>query len=164
MRLVLKKSQKENIEYKPNSKLEVVLAREGAKVEVRGIWQGHDQEKLTGNLKIVHKAPRTVSKVNIRGVMFDKSETDFNGLIRVEKGAKGADGFLRLDFLLFDESRAKPQPYLEILENEVKAGHAATVTRVDEDQIFYLMSRGISRANAEKVIIEGFLNDSKFKT
>ena len=160
MKLILRTNQEKNIEFKPNSDLEVVLAGVGAKVGIEGVWEGKNQEQLVGNLKIVHKAPETVSKVNIRGVMFDKSQANFDGLIRIEKGAKNSDGFLRADFLLFNESKARPLPYLEILENEVKAGHAATVTRVDDDQIFYLMSRGILRQDAEKIIVDGFLSKS----
>lgn len=159
MQLVVKEKQQKNIEFLPNTNLEVVLAGVGAKVEVQGIWQGKNDDRFEGNLKIVHCAPETVSKVNIRGVLFGKSQAAFDGLIRIEKGAVGADGFLRADFLLFDQSKARPLPYLEILENQVKAGHAATVTRVDDDQIFYLQTRGISRQEAEKVIVEGFLKN-----
>lgn len=159
-RFLLGENQQKNLEFLPNGNLEIILAGMGAKVNVEGIWKGKGDEGLSGDLRIVHKAPETVSKVNIRGVMFDKSQANFDGLIRIEKGAKNADGFLRADFLLFDEAKAKPLPYLEILENEVKAGHAATVTKVDEDQLFYLQSRGISRQNAEKAIVEGFLQNS----
>ena len=158
MKLVLRENQQKNIEFRPNSELEVILAGVGAKIEIEGIWRGKETESLEGNLRVIHIAPETVSKVNIRGVMFDKSQAAFDGLIRIEKGAKNADGYLRADFLLFDQSKARPLPYLEILENEVKAGHAATVSRVDDEQIFYLMSRGISRQEAEKLIVDGFLN------
>lgn len=161
MKITLKADQHKNIKLTPNQNLEVILAGVGAKVGIEGVWRGKGDEKFEGNLRVVHKAPETVSKVNIRGVLFDKSQANFDGLIRIEKGAVNSDGFLRADFLLFDESKARPLPYLEILENEVKAGHAATVTRVDDEQIFYLTSRGISRKAAEKVIVEGFL--SKFK-
>lgn len=160
MKIVLSANQERNLEFLPNGNLEVILAGVGAKVNVEGIWKGKGDEGLSGDLKIVHKAPETVSKVAIRGVMFDRSQAAFDGLIRIEKGAKGADGFLRADFLLFDEAKARPLPYLEILENEVKAGHAATVTRVDDEQIFYLMSRGLTQTEAEKVIVEGFLKNS----
>lgn len=158
MQLVVKEKQQKNIEFLPNTNLEVILTGIGAKIEVEGVWQGKGDEKLEGNLKIVHCAPETVSKVNIRGVLFGKSQANFDGLIRIEKGAVNSDGFLRADFLLFDESKARPLPYLEILENQVKAGHAATVTRVDDDQIFYLQTRGISKDEAEKLIVDGFLS------
>ena len=157
MQLTIKVNQHERINFEPNQDLEVVLAGIGAKIEIEGVWQGKGEEQFSGNLRIVHKAPETVSKVNIRGVMFDKSQANLDGLIRIEKGAKGADGFLRADFLLFDEAKARPLPYLEILENEVKAGHAATVTRVDDEQLFYLQSRGLTKSQAEKTIVEGFL-------
>ena len=160
MRLVLDKNQEKIIEFGPNSDLEIVLAGVGAKVEVQGVWKGKNNEQLLGNLKVVHAAPETVSKVNIRGVLKAKAQAFFDGLIRIEKGAVNSDGFLRADFLLFDQAKARPLPYLEILENQVKAGHAATVTRVDEDQIFYLMSRGISRQEGEKIIVDGFLSES----
>jgi len=157
MRLVLKANQEKNIEFGPNQNLEVVLAGRGAKVDISGVWKGKDDQQFAGNLKVVHRAPETVSKVNLRGVLKDHAQAAFDGLVRIEKGAVNSDGFLRADFLLFDQAKARPLPYLEILENEVKAGHAATVTRVDDDQLFYLMSRGLTKPQAEKAIVEGFL-------
>lgn len=157
MRLVLGKNQEKKIEFEPNSDLEVILAGVGAKVNLLGVWRAKGNDNFWGNVKVVHAAPETVSQVNIRGVMFEQSQALFNGLIRIEKGAVRSDAFLRADFLLFDQSKARPLPFLEILENEVKAGHAATVSRVSDEQLFYLTSRGISQTNAKKIIIGGFL-------
>lgn len=156
MKLIVNEGQRREVELKPNQNLEIFLIGRGANVNVHGIWMGRDNQHLANNLIIVHSAPETMSKVAVKGVMFNQAEVNFYGLIRIEKGANGANCFLRADFLLFDKAKAKPQPFLEILENEVQAGHAATISRVDEGQLFYLMSRGLTKKRAEKLIIDGF--------
>ncbi len=163
MQITLGVNQEKKLALKPGEDWEIVLAGRGAKVAIEGIWQGQNSVELGSHLAIIHKAPETVSKVWVRGVLFDQSEAYLDGLIRIEKGAVLSQGVLRVDFLLFDQAKARPQPALEILENEVRASHAATVSRVDEGQIFYLMSRGLTKNKAEKMIVQGFLT-RRFET
>ncbi len=140
-------------------RLDVVLAGEGAEIEVVGLVLGYKVDEKALEVYITHAAPRTKSKVNVRAVLRNRSTFAFRGNVKIEKGAKGADAYLRSDALLFDEAKmGDDTPALEILERDVKAGHAATVGKVDEQMLFYLMSRGISRNQAEKLLIEGFVN------
>ena len=141
-----------------NNRLDIVLAGVNASVEVVGLVLGSKDDEKSIDANIVHAAPNTKSNVNVRAVLRGKSQFAFRGNVRIEKGAKGADAYLRSDALLFDDARmGDDTPSLEILEPDVKAGHAATIGKVDEQMLFYLMSRGISRKQAEKLLVEGFV-------
>ena len=157
------------LDLEKQSKLDVVLAGENASVEVVGLVLGKGSEERTLDANIVHAAPNTRSNVNVRAVLLNKSQFAFRGMVKIEKGARGSDAYLRSDALLFDDAKmGDDTPALEILEQDVKAGHAATIGKVDEQMIFYLMTRGLSRKQAEKLLIEGFtkpilkrINDAK---
>lgn len=138
--------------------LDIILAGEGASVEILGLLVASGKRQTALEIYITHAAPRTKSEVKVKSVLRGRSMFSFRGNVKIEKGAKGADAYLRSDTLLFDEAKmGDDTPALEILEPDVKAGHAATIGKVDEQMVFYLMSRGLSRAEAEKLIIEGFI-------
>lgn len=152
------------VELLKNKKLDVVLAGENASVEILGLVIGRGAEEKEFVANITHAAPNTKSDVRVKGVLRGRSKFDFRGNVRIEKGAKGSDAYLRSDVLLFDDAKmGDDTPALEILEPDVKAGHAATVGKVDENMIFYLMSRGLSRNESEKLIIEGFIGPIREK-
>lgn len=158
--ITLKKDEKRLIsfELEKSKKLEVVLAGENSSVEVVGLVLGKGTDQKSLEAYITHAAPNTKSNVNVRSVLRDRSTFAFKGNVRIEKGAKGADAYLRSDALLFDDAKmGDDTPALEIDEQEVKAGHAATIGKVDEEMIFYLMSRGLTRDASEKMIISGFV-------
>jgi Fe-S cluster assembly scaffold protein SufB len=139
-------------------RIDIILAGENASVEVVGlvIGKGSDEKSIEAN--IVHAAPNTKSNVNVRAVLRGRSTFAFRGNVKIEKGAKGSDAYLRSDALLFDDAKmGDDTPALEILEPDVKAGHAATIGKVDEQMLFYLMSRGLTRKQAEKLLVEGFV-------
>lgn len=139
-------------------RLDVVLAGENASVEIVGLVLGKLDEEKSLEAHITHAAPNTKSDVKVRAVLRDKATFAFRGNVKIEKGAKGADAYLRSDALLFDEAKmGDDTPALEILEPDVKAGHAATVGKVDEQMLFYLMSRGLTKKQAEKMLVEGFI-------
>ena len=79
-------------------------------------------------------------------------------MIRIIKGAKNTDGYFQSKVLLFDDAKGRSVPSLEIDENEVKAGHGSTIGRPDEEQLFYLRSRGLTEKQAESLIISGFFD------
>ena len=162
MTLVLNKGQKEIIPFElleKEKRLEVVLAGENASVEVVGLVLGRGSEEKSLEAYITHVAPNTKSNVNVRAVLRGKAKFDFRGNVRIEKGAKGADAYLRSDALLFDDAKmGDDTPALEILEPDVKAGHAATIGKVDENMLFYLITRGLSRSQAEKLLVDGFID------
>ncbi len=143
---------------KEEEKLEVVLAGENASVEVVGLVLGKGNDEKSLEAYITHAAPNTKSNVNVRSVLRDRSTFAFRGNVKIEKGAKGSNAYLRSDALLFDDAKmGDDTPALEIDEQEVKAGHAATIGKVDEEMIFYLMSRGLTRDQSERMIIDGFI-------
>jgi len=159
-KLVIEKNQTKLIPFELVSsgrRIDVVLAGENASVEVVGLVMSKGSDERFLETHIVHAAPNTKSEVKVRSVLKGRSIFSFRGNVKIEKGAKGADAYLRSDALLFDDAKmGDDTPALEILEPDVKAGHAATIGKVDEVMLFYLMSRGLSRVMAEKLLIDGF--------
>ena len=97
-------------------------------------------------------------EVEVRAVVLADGYLKLKGIIKISKGAELCEGFLRQKVLLVGENaRAEAIPELEIECNEVKASHAASVGRIDQEQMFYLMSRGLSKNESEKLIIKAFL-------
>ncbi len=136
--------------------LEADLAGENATLRVIGIFFGTKNNALTCTMKILHSAKKTKSFTAIRGVFKDKSEFKNDALITIRKGSSGADGYFASKILLFGDAKGRSVPSLEIDENDLKAGHASTVGRPDQEQLFYLQSRGLSEKEATSLIISGF--------
>ncbi len=132
------------------------LVGEGANLTIVGIFIGKNSGSVIFDTDVVHKASKTKSLTHIRGVFMDHSSFNNEGMVRINKGAKGADGYFASKILLFDDAKGRSVPSLEIDENDLKAGHASTVGRPDQEQIFYLRSRGLSEKEAEKLIVSGF--------
>ena len=105
-----------------------------------------------------HKAENTRANIHIRGVVKDEAEAKISGRLKIFKGAQKTNSFLTEKVLILsDKARAEVVPDLEIEADDVKASHAATVGKIDEEQVFYLMSRGLKKQQAEDIIVEGFL-------
>lgn len=135
---------------------DVQLQGEGASVHLIGIFLGTGNNAIVFNTNVVHGASNTLSRTTLRGVFQDHASFKNDGMVRINKGAKNADGYFASKILLFDDAKGRSVPSLEIDENELKAGHASTVGRPDEEQMFYLRSRGLSEKEAEQLIISGF--------
>jgi Fe-S cluster assembly protein SufD len=119
---------------------------------------GKESNLVNIDIKIEHQRPSTKRNIVVRGVLGDSASVDFNGLVIIDQGSKLSNAWLAAHLLLLsDKARGRAVPSLEILENDIKAGHATTVGKVDENEIFYLMSRGFTRQKAKEVIIQGFL-------
>jgi len=104
-----------------------------------------------------HLVPETKASYRIRAAMFDRSVVDYKGNLIIPKPAQLTDTYLSHDTLLLsDHARAHTVPALEIEANDVKAGHAATIGKVDDELMFYLLSRGIEPKDAEQMLINGF--------
>lgn len=132
------------------------LIEDGASLHIVGIFLGTGEHRLTFNTRIVHDSPKTKSRITLRGVFKDNASFNNDGMVRINKGSRGADGYFASKILLFDNARGRSVPSLEIDENELKAGHASTVGRPDEQQLFYLRSRGLTQEEAEDLIVSGF--------
>lgn len=132
------------------------LVGEGANLTIIGIFLGADANSIAFHTNVTHESSRTKSLTHIHGIFRQRASINNNGLVRINKGAKGADGYFSSKILLFDDAMGRSVPSLEIDENELKAGHASTVGRPDEQQIFYLRSRGLTLKEAEELIVAGF--------
>jgi Fe-S cluster assembly scaffold protein SufB len=138
---------------------QISLAKRGAQIELYFLLIGKDNHKLDLTVNVDHLSPNTISKIIVKGVITDSSAINFNGLTKINKGAYGVNAWLSANFLLLsDKARAKAIPGLEIVENDVKAGHATTIGKVNDLELFYLMSRGLSKSKAEQLIVKGFFN------
>lgn len=120
-------------------------------------YAGAGQHQDAG-AKMIHAAPETTSTIVSKSISKDGGITTYRGLVRVEEGAHGARSFVRCDALILDErSISNTRPYMEIGEEDAQIGHEATVSKVGEDQLFYLMSRGLSEEQAMGMIVNGFI-------
>lgn len=137
---------------------EVILAGDRAEADVIGIFLGQDDDTLNLKLDTTHAAPNTRGRTEFKAVLAGKSTLEFYGMIKILKDAQGSNDFLQQDSLMLsEEAKANSVPGLEIEANEVKASHGATAKPVDLEQKFYLMSRGLSAAQAEAMVVMGFL-------
>ncbi len=115
------------------------------------------QHQDTGG-KVVHLAPNTTSKITSKSISMAGGRASYRGLLKVHEGAYGSKSNVVCDALLLDEdSRSDTYPYIEIDEDDVSIGHEATVSKVGEDQLFYLMSRGLSEQEATGLVVSGFI-------
>jgi Fe-S cluster assembly protein SufD len=126
--------------------------------EIVGRYVGKENETLASKITFVHKKIGLHSRIDIKAVVFDKAKFDFEGLLKIEKGATGTDTYLKIDCLVVGEgASARAIPSLEINESEVKGGHGATIGYLDPMQIYYLNSRGLNSLDTEKLLINAFL-------
>ena len=108
--------------------------------------------------KMVHCAPETTSTIISKSISKDGGLTSYRGLVKVDEGATGAKAFVRCDALILDEmSISETKPYMEVGEQDASIGHEATVSKIGDDQLFYLMSRGLTEAQAMGMIVNGFI-------
>lgn len=135
------------------------LVREGVQALVLGLVNSKNQDSLELKVTTVHQKPNTHAETIIHGLVSGRAQVRIKGLIQIKKKAQRVTDFLTERVLLLSpEARAVAEPELEIEADEVRASHAATVANLDKDELFYLMSRGVSRSGAERLITEGFLN------
>ncbi len=136
----------------------IYMVGKGAKADILSVaYAGKGQHQDTGG-KVIHAAPDTTSTITSKSVSKDGGRAGYRGQLKVARGAKNAKSTVLCDALLLDEhSRSDTYPYVEIDEDQVTVGHEATVGKVGEDQIFYLMSRGISEGDALAMIVLGFM-------
>jgi Fe-S cluster assembly scaffold protein SufB len=120
-------------------------------------YAGAGQVLDTG-AKMIHAAPETTSTIIAKSVSKDGGLSAYRGLVKVEEGATGSKSFVRCDALILDEeSTSETRPYMEIDEQDASIGHEATVAKIGDDQLFYLMSRGLTEVQAMGMIVNGFI-------
>ena len=120
-------------------------------------FAGEGQHQDAG-AKMVHAAPHTTSNIVSKSVARGGGRTSYRGLIQVQEGATSSKSNVVCDALLVDTiSRSDTYPYVDVREDDVSLGHEATVSKVGDDQLFYLMSRGLSETEAMAMIVRGFV-------
>lgn len=136
----------------------VILAGPRAHGEVLSIaFAGAGQHYDAGG-KAIHLAPNTTSIINSKSISKDNGRSGYRGLVKVVKGAHGVKAKVECDALLLDPgSRSDTYPYIDVYEDDVQVEHEASVSKINEEQLFYLMSRGVSEEQAAVMIVNGFL-------
>jgi len=136
----------------------VFMVEPGAKAEILSIaFAGKGQHQDPGG-KVIHAAPYTQSSVVSKSIAKDGGRAGYRGLVKVYPGAKGSKSAVRCDALILDDqSRSDTYPTMEIDEEDVSITHEATVSKVSDEQLFYLMSRGIKADEAMGMIVRGFI-------
>lgn len=158
IQFTIKKNQHKTIRISESGKYVVELVGEGAEAEVVGAFVGKNKDEINIDIVVLHKAMNTMANTHIRGVVRDRAQARVSGIIKIFPKAQKTNSFLTEKILILSpDARAEAVPNLEIEADEVKCSHAATVGKIDEEQLFYLMSRGLKRQEAEDIIVEGFL-------
>jgi len=136
----------------------VYMLGPGARADVLSIaFAGKGQHQDTG-AKIIHAAPHTSSQVISKSISKDGGRASYRGLLKIVDGAKKSRAKVVCDALILDpQSRSDTYPYIEIDEDDVSIGHEASVSKIGEEQLFYLMSRGLSEQEATTMIVSGFI-------
>jgi Fe-S cluster assembly protein SufB len=136
----------------------IYLLGERAHGEILSIaFAGKGQHQDAGG-KIIHAAPKTTSSIFSKSISKDEGRTSYRGLLEIAKGAAESKSKVVCDALLLDEhSRSDTYPTIRIGEDDVDVGHEATVSKIGEEQIFYLQSRGLDEEEASKMIVNGFI-------
>ena len=139
-------------------KIDNIMKGQGASAEDVEIIFGNNDQSFDVTSNLIHYGPNTRGRVLSKSVMKDKSKSLFKGMIKIDKNGKSAESYLAGHAILLDKgAKSDTIPGLEIETNEVRATHSASVAQIDENQIFYLMSRGLNNEEAKREIVSGFL-------
>ena len=136
----------------------VYMVGKGARAEILSIaFAGKGQHQDAGG-KVVHAAPYTTSRIISKSISKNGGRSSYRGLLKVADGAYGSKSNVVCDALILDpQSRSDTYPYIEVDEDDVKIGHEASVSKIGEEQLFYLRSRGLSETEASTLIVNGFI-------
>ncbi len=136
---------------------EITLRGQGAEGKMSGFYFANNHQHLDHDTQQTHLAPNTTSDLLFKGALLDESRSVWQGMIYVSPEAMKTDGYqANRNLILSRSARADSIPGLEILADDVKCTHGATVGKIDPDLLFYLISRGIPQKEAEKLVVEGF--------
>jgi len=136
----------------------VYLLEPGARGEILSIAFSSAGQHQDAGAKVVHCAPNTTSRIVSKSVSKNGGRSSYRGLVKIEPGATKSRSNVVCDALILDpQSRSDTYPYIEVEERDVSVGHEASVSRIGEEQLFYLMSRGLSEAEASTMIVSGFI-------
>lgn len=135
-----------------------IRLKQHSSVSVIGLFSGNKKQMYRCDLSVIHEGEGAKSRVILKGIFTDAADAMLNGTIHILPKGQQADARLEERVLLLSsEARARTIPNLEIEANDVKASHAATVSRISEDELFYLGTRGLTKQRAEKMLLSSFL-------
>jgi Fe-S cluster assembly protein SufB len=136
----------------------VLLKGRGARTDVLSVAYAGPDQHIEAGAKAIHLAPHTTSVIVSKSISRGGGRTSYRGLLKVVPGATGSKSSVRCDALLLDDqSRSDTYPYMDVKEEKISLGHEATVSKIADEQLFYLMSRGLSEAEATALIVRGFI-------
>jgi len=136
----------------------VYMLEPGARGEILSIAFASQGQHQDAGAKVVHVAPHTSSRIISKSISKNGGRASYRGLVKIEKGAHKSKSSVVCDALILDsKSRSDTYPYIEIEDQDVTVGHEASVSRIGEEQLFYLTSRGLSEAEASTMIVNGFI-------
>jgi Fe-S cluster assembly protein SufD len=136
------------------------LIGEGGRSDLLAVAVAKHQQEFDARTLQDHISPRTASDLLYKNALDDRARTIFGGLIRVEPDAHFTDAYQKVrNLLLSDDSEANSMPGLEILADDVRCTHGATSGQIDEDELFYLRTRGIPTKVAQRLLVTGFLDE-----
>lgn len=143
-----------------NGEVKIEMKGKNSSVKILGIIIGKDKQVINLHTFQDHVVGESVSDLFIKSVLFDSAKFNYEGLIRIEKDAQKSNAYQKNQNLLLSKSSwANSQPKLEILANDVRCTHGATVGQINSEQLYYLKTRGLSEAAAKKILVEGFIRD-----
>ncbi|MFN2568419.1 MAG: Fe-S cluster assembly protein SufD [Candidatus Dormibacteria bacterium] len=140
---------------------DALLEGQGAAVDITGVCFGDRQQHLDHQSLQAHRAPQTHSDLLLKVAVRDQARSVYSGLVDVDKVAQQTDGYVaNRNLILGHGAKADSVPRLEIRANDVRCGHGATAGHIDDEQRFYLQSRGVPREDADRLIVRGFMEDA----
>ena len=144
-------------ETKESSHLEIIFDTPGVSCHLIGLYVLNEGEKVDFKTSATHKVRNTSCLQDVRGVLKNNAESKYIGSIVIEEKASLTESFLDDGVLVLGNgTKNQADPILEIKNNDVKASHGSTTGRINEEEIFYLMARGLSKSESENLIVEGF--------
>ncbi|MDO8581317.1 MAG: SufD family Fe-S cluster assembly protein [bacterium] len=132
---------------------------DGARANVKGVILGNGAADITLETDMVHCGKNTEGFTTVKGILTDRAKATVTGWIRIPETGNNTNAFLEQRFLLLSKTaRAKAEPMLEILANDVKASHAASISRLNDEQLFYCEARGVAPRESRQLLTEAFMN------
>lgn len=146
--------------YNYSGKLHVKIQKEQAKVYIFGIYVGKGDDNIKIKTIQDHQIGKSLSDLFIRGVFFDNAKFLYEGLITIAKNAQQSNAYQKNQNLLLSKGAfVDSRPFLEIEANDVRCTHGSTTGRIDKEQLYYMNMRGIDNENAQKIIVDGFIEE-----
>lgn len=141
-------------------RLGINLAGLGSSVKMGGIYFGDGRQVLDYRTYVTHCGPRTTSDIFLKGAVADRAQAVWTGLMRIENPAVGTSAFeTNRNLVLSDRAKVHSVPNLEILTDDLQCGHGSSSGPLDDEQLYYLMSRGLARDRAERLLVRGFFDE-----